>query len=386
MNGQPPKLVTVDGHLCLWRVFELGRDYQERPKDDTSNIELHSPRAASSPDSVNIIIGTFPHRIQESIRQLRARAPYMLNDVFANAYHGMSINEREAVISTLYAETSLDDLNIGDTLYLTIEIRRPTSIEVNDQFHFLWGAGAAAVEADALNELTEEGAPLLDIIAAWILPTLSRRGLSITRKVWGDDRAILVLPERAAIWMPRLSGSANAIAITAGNWRDQNWTDLESALATFIARPTHIDALIQKPSRWLNLAMGETDAVRRFLFAYCGLEVLANKFVAKFRDRIKQTIGDSLPGVPVGELLWPSLPDENAPQRNLVFAFAAMATLVKRDGADTDTDLFRRISRARNMLAHGDADDLSNLPVGEAVALLTRSLESAVVFAARLLP
>jgi hypothetical protein len=126
------------------------------------------------------------------------------------------------------------------------------------------------------------------------------------------------------------------------------------------------------------LALAEKDSLRRFLFAYCGLEILANKFVSRNRGTLLTELKKDLNNAPIDELVWPKMPDENAPQHNLVFAFAAMATLVSRDTADSDTVSFRNIAKARNLLAHGDADALESLPGREAIDLLQRYLGAVV--------
>jgi len=130
--------------------------------------------------------------------------------------------------------------------------------------------------------------------------------------------------------------------------------------------------LVNAPARWLTLSLGERDNWRKFLFAYCGLETLANKFIAASRPALIDTLRGQLPGAPVEELLWPET------RQSLVFAFAAMSTVVNPEMAESDMVLFRAISKARNALAHGATEDLTDLPAADAVTLLRRYLVAVV--------
>lgn len=124
------------------------------------------------------------------------------------------------------------------------------------------------------------------------------------------------------------------------------------------------------------MSLGEKDVVRKFLFAYCGLEMLANKVVSRWRPSLIEALGSEIPGAPVSDLLWPIAQDDRYTDRSLIFSFAAMATLVSRDSATTDTAIFRMIAKARNNLAHGSSAELDRLPHGEATALLLQYLRA----------
>jgi hypothetical protein len=59
----------------------------------------------------------------------------------------------------------------------------------------------------------------------------------------------------------------------------------------------------------------------------------------------------------------------------LVFAFAALASMLTRDTPASDTILFRRIAKERNFLAHGRGSErLAELPAREAMDLFRRYL------------
>ncbi|HEY2281629.1 MAG TPA: hypothetical protein VGI00_24990 [Streptosporangiaceae bacterium] len=291
--------------------------------------------------------------------------------MFVGEYSDKTAEEKEEILRSYYTEANLDDLEIdNDRLYLTIEISRPYSINVNTQYKFLWGADTnEELDPAPLMKFANEAGPLLDSAVGWILNS-TRVHLNLGRLILGDSRAVLVLPGKAAVRVVRTVANAHAGTISLSGWDNLPWDDFDRHIAGFISRPQGLDSLIATPSRWLALASGETDAVRKFLFAFFGLEVLANKYISKHRTALVDELSARIGSVPISELLWPTMPDENAPNRNLVFAFTAMATLVRPDTADRDTQSFREVAKARNSLAHGDADELDNLPVGQTVRLL----------------
>ena len=373
-------LAEVEARLCLWRIFEIDADYHGRPKDGTSDREFSTTIKPGSIDTVRVTVGTFPQRIREAIREVRARGPYALNEMFIGDYKDLSIEEREAVLASLYEDTSLDDLNISDRLYLTVEVARPQPLTINTSYRFLWAYGAPdQLDSQLFEDFASDAGPMLTSAIAWLLPGLYKK-LPVRRLTFKDDRPFLLVPDRAAVRLPHFTtGDALAGIVITKRWEDQPWEEIGSILAEFNSRQNDVEALILTPGRWLGLALAEEDILRKFLFAYCGLEVLANKFLRRSRTKLTSILQGSLPGIPIGELLWPKVPDENAPQRNLVFSFATLATLVHPETAEEDTTVFQRIAKARNNLAHGNPDSIGDLPALEAVTLLTRYLRAVVV-------
>ena len=300
----------------------------------------------------------------------------MLNELFVGTYRDKSLREKENILEKLYSETHVDDLNIGNGLYLTLELSRPLEIEVDPEFRFLW-VQSGTLDTQDFSSFSDEAGPRLDAALGWLLPVIEPR-LQLQRLVVGGNRAILIVPGKAAIWIPNVTGSAVAGVISAQTWEEQSWQELEQRANAFASRPPKIDSLVAGPSRWLTLALAEKDNLRKFLFAFFGLEILANKFISRSRDLLIKSLGENLANVPVEDLLWPKIPDENAPQRNLVFAFASMSTLICAESAIEDTKHFRELAKARNTLAHGDASALDSLPYSEAVALLAKYIKAVV--------
>jgi hypothetical protein len=110
--------------------------------------------------------------------------------------------------------------------------------------------------------------------------------------------------------------------------------------------------------------------VRRFVFAYGGLEVLIQKAQSRVRDMLTADLQEKARTLPIRELMWPNMSEESEPGRNLVFKFASLASVVRPSTAAPDTARFKMIARARNTLAHGSIEDPESVPSFEAVRLL----------------
>jgi hypothetical protein len=99
-------------------------------------------------------------------------------------------------------------------------------------------------------------------------------------------------------------------------------------------------------------ALAEEDDVRRFVFAFAGLELLATQAEKYVRPRLVERIAAADPLVPVDQLLFPSS-DKDRVWRNLLFRFAAMATVYSPDTAIADVETCRTLATLRNELFHG---------------------------------
>lgn len=246
------------------------------------------------------------------------------------------------------------------------------SLQVNPTRRYLWDDDdSSRPDSREFEKFAAEAEPVLDGAMAWLLPSLGN-GLQPRRLVVAGRRAYLLAPGKAALTMPQLVGTAHAGVVSAGTWAEQPWQQLTDALHAYPSRITEAQKLLAAPGRWLALSLGEKDPVRRFLFAYCGLETLANKVISLWRATLIESLSKELHDVRVAELLWPNAQDDQYPYRNLAFTFAATATLVSRESAKADTAIFHMIGKTRNNLAHGGVEDLDALPHAEAVTLLQR--------------
>ena len=132
--------------------------------------------------------------------------------------------------------------------------------------------------------------------------------------------------------------------------------------------------MTRSATRWFTAALGEDkDKLRRFQFAFFGLEILANKVGKDVEEAVVSDLSAEL-GVPVTHLVWPSPRESDSPWRNLTFRFAMMALRVHRDSAAEDIKRFNALAQQRNGLAHGQSadEDLKALPDNEAISLLQR--------------
>jgi hypothetical protein len=370
-DAEQPRIVAVNGDLCFWRVYEISRDFACRPTDGSGDRVFSVPIGTEGTDSLAVVVGAFPARVRQALLDHRTRGMYLLNR-FTGAYRDIPVDQLEGEIAALEGQWNLDDLKIGNGLHLTLEMRRTVSLQVHTGRRYLWdGEGGSSPDAREFEEFAKEAAPTLDVAMAWLLPSLGNR-LQLSRLVAAGRRAYLLASGKAALTMPEVKVTAKGGVVSADDWAEQTWQQLADSLHACPSHLAEARELLAVPSRWLSLSLGEDDPVRRFLFAYCGLEVLANKVVSRWRSALIESLRRDLPGVPVGELLWPMSQDDRYPERNLVFRFAAAATLLSRESAEVDTDFFRTIAKRRNNLAHGSANDLEELPHADAVALLQR--------------
>ena len=363
--------MALNGDLCFWRVYEISRDFARRPVDGSGDRMFSVPLGTNGSDSLAVFVGAFPARVRQALLEHRTRGMYLLNRL-TGAYRGMPADQLEEEIAALEGQWNLDDLKIGNGLHLTLEMRRTVSLLVHAGPRYLWDdEGSSRPDRREFEDFAKKAASTLDVALAWLLPSLDTRP-QLSRLVVAGRRTYLLAPGKAALTMPELKVAATGGVVSADGWADQMWRQLEDSLRAYPSHMPGARELLAVPSRWLSLSLGEDDPVRRFLFAYCGLEVLANKVVSRWRPALIESLRRDLSGVPVGELLWPKSQDDRYPERNLIFSFATAATLLSHESAESDTDIFRMIAKRRNSLAHGSANDLEELPHAEAVALLQR--------------
>jgi hypothetical protein len=136
---------------------------------------------------------------------------------------------------------------------------------------------------------------------------------------------------------------------------------------------------LESSSRWLWAAHQDRDPLRGFFFAFFGLEVLAGKMAKNLKDRLVAKLEGLSETLPIHQLLWPSRSEQDYPERNLVFRFAVMASVLSPDTASADVGQFRVLARKRNDIAHGGGEDLHGLPVQECIELLARFLKLASI-------
>lgn len=353
----------IPARLCAWRIFGSMRGYSDR---STGHSWQSESVALPSGITVSVTVGNVPDIVIESLRSWRVQRNYVLDNLFGNAYAGMSLAERREVLAAQEAEQDIEEFK-GYVTFLAIEASRPVTVMGHPSARFLWIA-AGAPRADEFESFEREASTTFDGLGAWLLPTVEP-SLEMGPILLGGARAYLVAQGKAATAIPRMTGSGRP-SVTGPGWPTLPFEALQSKLATYQRNSTQIDRHLTSASHWLALALAEEDHLRQFVFAYGGLEVLVQKAQARVRDLLRTDLEREVPTLPFRELLWPDKSDELEPDRNLVFKFASLASVVSPSTATADTAQFKMIAKVRNHLAHGSAEDPESVPVREVVKLL----------------
>jgi hypothetical protein len=113
--------------------------------------------------------------------------------------------------------------------------------------------------------------------------------------------------------------------------------------------------------------------LRRFVFAFAGLEALVTAAEKASRHKLLERLAAIDANLPASELLWPSTNDDFV-NRNLVFRFAALAAVHSPTTAVEDLAAFRDLAKARNLMFHGAEDGVNKSNSVQCTELLRRYL------------
>lgn len=368
-NREPEPSATISARLCAWRVF--GKDgYLDRPDEESWSTMY--PVSTTPGLELSVSIGSLPDVVADALRSWRAQTIANAQDS-RPAPFPPSPAERRAHMAAAEEYQELKKFQRFGT-FIVFEAARAMPVMGNPEERYLW-LDMDQLDLDDFTLFEVEANHLFDALIPWVAP-LFGESPALWSTVVEDARPYLVAGDKAAFTVPRYSGSANRRVYTP-DWAILPRTEVQNRLAAFARTPKQVRDRLEKAGRWLTLALGERDVVRQFLFAYCGLEVLAGTASAEVRQHLTAALARGLPGVPVKELLWPANPahaDDKDPYRNLVFRYASLMSVVSAGTATADTELFGVINKARNTLAHGGASDPNGLPAGDVVKLLARSL------------
>jgi len=344
-----PEVTATTATLTLWRVFGLADNYNDRPKPYwTADAVVTSSPA----DSIAVMIGEVPEDLLTTLRQWRAQVRGQLS-----IFTGQQVTPYQRL--QMYHE-DLDKVQIREfedpyVAWLTVCMKRSIEVAFPAEGELDWGANIEAI-INALQEFVEQGNPVLDCAVASIIG--ASEGLNIRRLRFAEKRPYLTAPGKAAITIPNPQLTIQDSGISVG--RNDGWAaapaeQIAAAVSSMAATPItkSISKLIGQPMSWLCSAMGEEeDDLRRFTFAFAGLELLATQVEKNSRQELIGMIEDLNGNLPVVELLWPST-NEDFVWRNLVFRFAVMAAIYSPDTAKADVATFRPIAKARNDMFHG---------------------------------
>ena len=364
----------IDAEFVVFRVFAVGREYKDRPASESWTWD--GPRGPVAGDRTTVTVGDLTPEFTAAVRALHAWRPFILNSMFGGHYAGKSMEELETVFEDLLPddETAVAKLSKAGHTHITVTLRRPVRVQASDQRTHRWLTDPGPL--DDVSELMEQAGEYLDVTGVRLMGPLGRE-LDSHTAVYRSNRAFLFASGKTPLLTDiQLRGGALGLTVSGDGWHDRDWQPVSDLLAQ-----PHAPAdahLIKSASRWLWAATAETDdALRRFLFAFFGLEILSNKCGKAFEGALVERLSDSLNGAPLRELFWPSPRDTDSPWRNLLFRFAVMALYLNHDGAAEDVALFKRLASARNDLAHGTAGDdaIHDLPANETIALLRDYLQ-----------
>lgn len=335
--------------LTLWRVFGLADDFNDRPKRYwTADAVITS----SPTDSIAVMIGEAPEDLLTALRQWRAQARGVLSIITG---HSVTPDGRLEMYHEDLSTVQIREFENPYVAWLTVCMKRSIKVALPAEGELDWGANVEAI-SNALQEFSEQGNPVLDCAVASVVG--ASEGLNIRHLRFADKRPYLTASGKAAITIPITQMRIQDSGISVG--RNDGWATapteqiaaaISSIAATSITKNTL--KLIGQPMSWLCSAMGEEeDDLRRFTFAFAGLELLATQVEKNSRGELIGMIENLNANLPVIELLWPAA-NEDFVSRNLVFRFAVMATIYSPGTAKADVATFKPIAKARNDMFHG---------------------------------
>jgi hypothetical protein len=373
-TGPTPAPVEITATLCGWRVVGIPRDWSDRNGGSWSTTAQVAPS-----DMLTIWLGDIPEHVVRGVREFHAHGLMMLQSLTGHLAE-KSPSEIDQLLQELVdgADDVEKALRGRYPVWLTLEIARPVTLQADPEAKARYFRGDTTALLQELDNFAEYSADQLDLAFSTLLPTLSEK-LPIGGVLSRRRRAYVVAPGRMTWGMPDFQGSAFGYASTDG-WVKLPFAAMADAMDQLPRSDEKPARMTRSAARWLTAALAEDkDKLRRFQFAFFGLEILANKVGKDVEEAVVADLSAEI-GVPVTHLIWPSPKESDSPWRNLTFRFAMMAFRVHRHTAGEDIERFNALARQRNGLAHGQAadEDIENLQDNEAISLLERYLAGAV--------
>lgn len=341
--------------MCVWRIFGVSHDWKDRPAEARSHtIEVVGSPAAG--DTAMVVIGDIPNHVLDALKDWRAQLPMVLDATFGGV---IPTSERYEEVRS---QITLDDVKGGFPLWLTLEVSRSvdtTAEDITDE----------TKRNEMLNSFERAASDYLTVTMARLLGTLGAE-LRVDQLLFADKRAYL-LSDRPAVTVAIHGGSAQPTVTYETGWDALPFGKIEGLLKKGAAANYRSDAYCKAARLLWSALEHEKDTLRRFLFAFVGLEVLANKEGARLREQVAAKLTGEVPDAPLRDLILPDRSDGEPPYRSVQFKFACLATIMSRSTAVDDVALFRTLVKARNGLAHGEVDT-DALPASECVELLRK--------------
>jgi len=362
-----PTLVQ-GARICVWRVFGINNDYltsKASAPDWTTEIKDW----LASGDSTTVTVGGPPTLVADA---MNAATATMLTSFGGGEWRKAEdpLRARDEAIDESLRNHGRPEFLDGQGLWVTLQISRP--IEVPDTgTRYAWVTSREALRFSEEFELEAERH--LDAVAAYVSHALG--DMRFDRTLVGNNLAYFMAPGK----MPFSFGRSQVFPVTVSlsrDWKSLPVADITNTLEAAKSVPPRTLKGISSAARLLWLAKAEEDALRRFLFAFVGLELLVNAFVtSSVRDEVVSLLKIETSGLPVEGLFWPTThSDKDYPWRNLAFKFSLMTIALSRTTAADDVELFKMLNKARNSIAHGSASESDTYPSRECIELFDRYL------------
>lgn len=349
MADLPVASDLLDAEMVLWRVFGIGETLGDLASPGWSEEATRGPKLT---DALRVSIGDLPADLLQSLTEWRAQLSGLLEMQVGNLRDAA---ERVALYERDLPTIELREFENPYPNWFVLRLSRPLQVSAVRDAVVGWVVDDTGSVAEALLSFGEEGAKYIDGAIASMIGPLGITNLSHLR--FGDDRPFIVAPDRAATALGRLELTVHDWGVQVGRQPGYAATLTASVGDALRALPSgkQIGKATAGPARWFVAAKAEeTDNLRRFVFAFVGLEMLVTHAEKDARTQLVKRLTDldTANPIPVVDLLWPGT-NEDMINRNLVFRFAALASVCSPATAVEDVAMFRDLAKARNLLFHG---------------------------------
>jgi hypothetical protein len=341
----PQACESITAHMTIWRVFGLIDKFEDRPQPYWSE-SAQGIKADS--DRLTVMVGELPSALPTALRQWRAQ-----RDGALAVLTGQQLTYEQLLSSyqNNLSTEAIPEFDESYTAWLTLQLDRSLEVEANPT-EIRWLANPDPVIQE-LRSFADEGSDFLDVTTARVLGAATK--LHVRRLRFNERRPYLTAPGKAAIAISNVEAKVNDWGIVigrAGGWASASSERISSSINQGpVARADY--KLFGQATSWLCAAMAEEDDhLRRFTFAYGGLELLVTQAEKENREGLIAKIEQVDSNLPVRELLWPGT-NEDFALRNLVFRFAVLAALYSPETAAEDVQKFRIVAKSRNEFYHG---------------------------------
>lgn len=342
--------LTLAATLQLWRVFGMTDIFADRP-ERWEEIAEAGPLAG---DHMKIVFGEPPVEVIDALTQLDAQGNGLVELQVGHIRSAAELNE-------LY-ERDLPEArtHVFDEPYpswLALSLSRSIKPLAQADWPVGWAADPKSLYA-AMARFEAEGNVYLDSTVPRLLSAMGH--MNPGRLLYGDRRAFCIAPGRAAIRIPKFTMTIadwGAQVTRAGGWAAAApMAPLAEALAKLSTSKVD-SALTADAAEWFLLATAEQDDLRRFVFAFAGLELLASQVAKHRRSELVGRLTGLDESAPWTELLWPATDDERV-NRNLVFKFSLLAYMYSPSTANDDVATCKALMKFRNNLFHGGHSEI----------------------------